>query len=85
MVDKMHFLERCVLHTLARQPRASEVSRPDWKCRNHHVEQKRRTPKRTIGPTKRAATKVEDLAKLLSELRRLRERVQRAEAVRGFR
>ena len=50
-----------------------------------HVKQSNRKIKPASGAKKRPELKVENLAKLLSELKRLREQVQKAEAVRGLR
>lgn len=49
------------------------------------MKQSNRKIKPASGAKKRPESKVENLAKLLSELKRLREQVQKAEAVRGLR
>ncbi len=79
-VDKMHFTRAVALaHLPANQPWAI-LRGPDWIVGITKVEQKRRAPRPVIAPKKRVTRKVEDLSRLLSELQRLREQVQRAEA-----
>lgn len=56
---------------------ASKLRRKDGNVGGVKMERKRPKPRH---PTKRAANKVKDLAKLLSELQQLRAQVQKAEA-----